>query len=602
MLKKRVSGITVLAAVILFSMTACSDGGGGGGSRGSFNPGNPSGPDNPSIPGNPITPPVEPPDYPDPGTQTPVVSDYEIRNVFQYEGNVTAVTITPLAGKSTGAITIYYDGSTTLPTAVGTYTVTFDVAAASGWNAAPGLAGGTLTINSQDQPEYQYPVAADYIISGTGTYTYDGTSRTVTITPLAGKSTGAITIYYSWSTTLPSAAGTYTVTFNVAAASGWNAAVGLAGGTLTITKAPGATAGVPALNSKTKNSITINAVAAPSTGQSVEYGISTSNNASTAEWRTALTFSGLSAGTTFYIFARAVGNRNYETGAASGGLAVTTIAAGATVGVPTLNTRTHNSITINAVAAPGNGQSVEYGITTSNYAYYIDVWQTALTFSGLNAGTTYYIFARAAGNSNYETGAASGSLAVTTTVNKAAGATVGAPALNTRTHNSITINAVAAPATGQSVEYGISTSNNANNAVWQAALTFNGLSAGTTYYIFARSVGNSNYETGAASASLAVTTLQAVSPGRIEYYWVDQHGSLVTTSGGATTIARGATLTITAQGTGYAVKQWHLNGMNTGQSGNTYNFSSTAAGKHTVGLFVEKGGKLYSTNITITVY
>jgi len=86
-----------------------------------------------------------------------------------------------------------------------------------------------------------------------------------------------------------------------------------------------------------------------------------------------------------------------------------------------------------------------------------------------------------------------------------------------------------------------------------------------------------------------------------EYYWVNQHGSLVTTSGGAITILAGATLTITAQAGGYYTKQWHLDGFNTGQSGNTYNFSSMEIGKHTVGLLVEKDGKLYNTNITVTV-
>jgi uncharacterized repeat protein (TIGR02543 family) len=94
---------------------------------------------------------------------------------------------------------------------------------------------------------------------------------------------------------------------------------------------------------------------------------------------------------------------------------------------------------------------------------------------------------------------------------------------------------------------------------------------------------------------------QAVSPDRFEYYWVDQHGSLVTTSGGTTSIANGATLTITAQGTGYVVQQWRLNGKDTGHSENTYNFSSTTAGNHTVSLLVEKEGRLYNTNIAITV-
>jgi len=96
-------------------------------------------------------------------------------------------------------------------------------------------------------------------------------------------------------------------------------------------------------------------------------------------------------------------------------------------------------------------------------------------------------------------------------------------------------------------------------------------------------------------------TAATVSKDRIEYYWVDEHGSLVTTSGGAAAVDPGATLTITSQGTGYVVKQWRLNGVNTGQSGRTYSFSSTTIGPHTVGLFVEKDGQLYNTTITITV-
>ena len=45
---------------------------------------------------------------------------------------------------------------------------------------------------------------------------------------------------------------------------------------------------------------------------------------------------------------------------------------------------------------------------------------------------------------------------------------------------------------------------------------------------------------------------------KIEYYWVDQHGSLVTTSGGATAVGIGDTLTITAQDTDYTARQWYF--------------------------------------------
>jgi len=94
---------------------------------------------------------------------------------------------------------------------------------------------------------------------------------------------------------------------------------------------------------------------------------------------------------------------------------------------------------------------------------------------------------------------------VAITVNKAVGEVVNTPTLSGYAHNGILLNAVIA-ATGQNVEYGISTSNNANTAVWQTRRNFTGLKAGTTYYIFARTVGNANYNTGTASDSLQVTT------------------------------------------------------------------------------------------------
>ncbi|MCL2185546.1 MAG: hypothetical protein FWB86_06815 [Treponema sp.] len=77
---------------------------------------------------------------------TPCADDFEIDNLTQIVGNVTAVTITLKQGKSNGTITIFYNGSTTLPTVAGTFQVTFDVAETLGWNTANGLTGGTLTI------------------------------------------------------------------------------------------------------------------------------------------------------------------------------------------------------------------------------------------------------------------------------------------------------------------------------------------------------------------------------------------------------------------------------------------------------------------------
>jgi len=179
----------------------------------------------------------------DPSKQTPVIGDYNISsNLNQTAGSVTAVTVTAISGKSTGAVTVHYAGrddttyakSEALPTQPGKYDVTFDVAAAAGWNPASALHAGILIIKGT-------PVAADYDIGNLNQTA--GSVTAVTITRKDGKSTGTVTIKYNGSTTLPTTAGSYTVTFDVAAAEPvWNAAPGLAAGTLTIT-AGGSTGG-----------------------------------------------------------------------------------------------------------------------------------------------------------------------------------------------------------------------------------------------------------------------------------------------------------------------------------------------------------------------
>ena len=187
---------------------------------------------------------------------------------------------------------------------------------------------------------------------------------------------------------------------------------------IVIGKGTGATLSAPSLASKTDNSITIQAVATPANGQTVEYACTTAGTAPTTadDWKTALTFTGLNPNTAYNIFARAVENANYFAGAASTSLSVTTDkSAGATVSAPTLASKTANSITINAVTAPANGQTVEYACATANTAPTVaGDWKTALVFTGLNANTAYFIFARTTENANYFAGAASASLSVTT--------------------------------------------------------------------------------------------------------------------------------------------------------------------------------------------
>jgi len=109
--------------------------------------------------------------------QNPVASDFIIGNLMQTAGSVTAVTIIPKSGKSNGTIKIFYDGATTLPETEGSYNVTFNVAASTGWSAVNGLNGGTLTINNQIHA--QTPIITSQPVSTSVTF---NTSHDLSVT------------------------------------------------------------------------------------------------------------------------------------------------------------------------------------------------------------------------------------------------------------------------------------------------------------------------------------------------------------------------------------------------------------------------------------
>ena len=139
------------------------------------------------------------------GNQTPVAGDYVIGNLNQMAGSVVAVTVTPKAGKSSGARTVYYAGtggtnypkSTVLPAVDGTYAVSFDIAVATGWNAATGLSAGILTISSTPI----YGISLDPAGNKTFTVTTVGygtqTAYSVTVNNIGNQPTGALTITLS---------------------------------------------------------------------------------------------------------------------------------------------------------------------------------------------------------------------------------------------------------------------------------------------------------------------------------------------------------------------------------------------------------------------
>jgi hypothetical protein len=196
---------------------------------------------------------------------------------------------------------------------------------------------------------------------------------------------------------------------------------------------------------------------------------------------------------------------------------------------------------------------------------------------------------------------------VSITVAKATGANVGAPTPNSTTHNSVTINPVTA-STGQTVEYARNSTNTAPSTGWQTGATFGGLNAGITYYFFARSVGNGNYETGAPSAGAAIATKQQAGDDTIITYWVDDTGELSVGNGGqgnTVTVSNGGSVTFTANGAGYSNQSWTLNG-NTVGSGASYTFNTADNDKemgrnYIIGKQKQKDGRFYFTEIIVKV-
>jgi hypothetical protein len=158
--------------------------------------------------------------------------------------------------------------------------------------------------------------------------------------------------------------------------------------------------------------------------------------------------------------------------------------------------------------------------------------------------------------------------------------------------------------TGQAIEYARGSDDSSPSTAWQDSLIFSGLNPNTTYYIFARSKANSTHKAGTHKVSEAITTLATTEP-NIIYYWFD-NDVLTTADGEEIKIDKDVQLPIIALGDGYDVLQWEVNGVpqteGISDGGKTFTFSRSATGEYTIGLFIVKDGKLYNTNIDVTVF
>lgn len=127
---------------------------------------------------------------------------------------------------------------------------------------------------------------------------------------------------------------------------------------------------------------------------------------------------------------------------------------------------------------------------------------------GYNAATSevgsYTFTAKFADDLEYDISGA-GELTVEVVVGKAeCDTTLSAPTAKTVAKDSIELNAITSGT--DTVEYACATTNTAPENGWQEATTFTRLTAGTTYYFFARVQESENYKAGAASEALEAAT------------------------------------------------------------------------------------------------
>jgi hypothetical protein len=298
-----------------------------------------------------------------------------------------------------------------------------------------------------------------------------------------------------------------------------------------VNKAAGATVGTPVMASRTHHEITVYAITPPANGQTVQYAIHTTNdaNASTLTWQNDTLFGSLPANSTYFVYARSAENMNFHAGAPSVSAVITTLPA-PDHSILLSEFGTH----VFSEAPMGYDQQIPLSVTITNTGNQ-PTGALTIALSGTNASSFTLSETSmptiAAGDTNNFTVVPNDSLTIGTytaivtvngdsgiygyfnvsfTVNRANGSAVTTPVMASVTHNSITVyRATLTTNTGQAVQYAIDTTDNADPSTltWQNDTTFGDLTDSTNYFVYARSVENTNFHVGTPSVSAVITTL-----------------------------------------------------------------------------------------------
>ena len=240
----------------------------------------------------------------------PKVITFTVDSIAAQTYNGSALTPAVTVSDGTTALTPTTDYTVTYTDNINAGTATVTITGADNYAGSAGSA--TFTINKAN-PSVTWPagLAATYLLGQTlsdislASYTNGGTGLFTWTTP--SEPIGDAGTRMRNMTFTPTDTANYnTMTRDV---------------TVTVEKAAGAAVSVPTAETIGVTSVTLNVINLPE--QNVEYGVNTINTAP-ASWHTNRTFSGLTAGTIYYFFARSAANDNFHAGTASAGSKITT--------------------------------------------------------------------------------------------------------------------------------------------------------------------------------------------------------------------------------------------------------------------------------------
>ena len=289
-----------------------------------------------------------------------------------YTGSAVAATVTCSSG---GVVSdVKYNGSSTAPTAAGTYAVTASCAASGGFLPLTDAAAGDLVISSN----------APTVVVTNSPQSYTGTPIAATVTCSSG---GVVSdVKYNGSSTAPTAAGTYAVTASCATNGGFPPLTDAAAGDLVITTvAP-----------------TIGVTNSPQiySGSPIAATVTCSSGVVVSDVKYNGNSSEPTAAGTYAVTASCAATANYSalTNASAGNLVITPAAPTVMV---TNSPQSYTGSTIAATVACSSGGAV------SNIKY--NAFSTVPTAAG-----TYAVTASCAATANYSalTNAAAGNLVI----------------------------------------------------------------------------------------------------------------------------------------------------------------------------------------------